>query len=265
MNWLRVWLALSDFLSVLLVIKLVRLKLHSAYRVFCAFLLFEILSESFVFLERFTVLNNLMDYRITWLIVHLGSWTLSFGIVYALLRDILANLPGILRFARRILNVALPVSALIALVSARVEYSASVAPSLTSNLDYVVSVALVLERLVATIAVLVLLVMLAFILWFPVKMPRNLAVFSIGFSVYFSVKATLILIHDFWAQNKYPLMDEGMALILCICLAYWITFLNKAGEQAPVIVGSRWQEGRQAELFNNLEHINATLARSGRR
>jgi hypothetical protein len=265
MNWLRVGFALSDLLSILLIIKLVVLRLHSVYRVFCAFLFFQVLSESVAFIEKFTPLDNFMDYRITWLIMRLGSWTLSLWVVYALLRDILANLPGILSFARKVLLFIIPFAVVVALVTAQFEYSASGAAHLAFNLDYLVSVALIFERLVTTIALLVLLLMLAFILWFPVTMPRNLVIFSIGLSIYFSAKASLILFHNFVGKERFPVMDGGVTLILCICLAYWITFLNRAGQYAPVIVGHRWHSDKQSELLHNLEHINAALARAGRR
>ena len=119
MNWPRVAFALSDALSVVLIMRLVMLRLHDIYRVFCAFLIFQVLSESFVIIEKFTSLNNRIDYRITWLVMQLISWILSIWMVYALLNAILRRLPGILRISRNALNVSLGLALAIALVSAR--------------------------------------------------------------------------------------------------------------------------------------------------
>jgi hypothetical protein len=197
--------------------------------------------------------------------MRLGSWSLTIWIVYALLRDILKNLPGILRFSRRFLNVVFLLALVLALVTAVPEYKASVASKHLAPIDYAVMVALIFERLVTTIALLVLLIMLIFILWFPVTMPRNLAVFSIGLSVYFTAKSSLILFHDFFPPKNNVFMDNGMTLIFCICLVYWIILLNRKGERAPVTVGHSWRSSRQAELLGDLEHINAALVRASRR
>jgi hypothetical protein len=265
MNWAQIAFGLSDVLSLVLVIRLITLRLHDVYRIFCAFLLFEIVSESFTIIERFSSLDSVVDYRLTWLIMRLVFWVLSIWIVYALLRAIFASLPGILRFSRKTLHVVLPASVLIALATAVPEYIASGAPGAATHLEYAVRMALILERIVATIAVLTLLLTLAFILWFPVTMPRNLAVFSIGFIVYFTAKTALLLIHSFWSHGNIPLVNNGVTFILCICLACWIIFLNKEGEIVPVTIGHGWQPSDRSELLHNLEALNASLARAGRR
>ncbi len=265
MSWVRIWVGASILLSIGLIVKLIALKLHTTYRVFCAFLLFQIVSESVAIIEKFTALDQILDYRVTWLLMRLGSWSLTIWIVYALLRDILRNLPGILRVSHAVLNVVFPLALLLALVTAAPEYTASGAARQPAPIDYAVMVALILERLVTTIALLVLLLMLTFILWFPVVLPRNLAVFSIGISIYFTAKSALILAHHFLPHKNNAFMDNGVALILCICLAFWITFLNTKGERAPVIVGHSWRSSRQSKLLGDLEHINAVLVRAGRR
>jgi hypothetical protein len=265
MSWVRIWVVLSALLSLTLTAKLITLKIHSTYKVFSAFLIFQVVSGWFTIIEKFTSLDKVLDYRVTWLLMRLGSWVLTIWIVYALLRDILKNLPGILRFSRRFLNIVFPLALVLALITAAPEYAASGAAKQTAPIDYAVMVALILERLVTTIALLVLLLMLAFILWFPVTMPRNLAVFSIGLSVYFTAKSALILFHHFFPHENNAFMDNGVTLIFCICLVYWIIFLNRKDEQAPVTVGHSWRSSRQSELLGDLDHINAALVRASRR
>ncbi len=265
MNWTRIAFGVSDVFSIALVIRLIVLRLHNLYRIFCAFLVFQVISESLAMIVRFSSLDSFVDYRLLWLITMLGSWVLTIWIVYALLRAILAKLPGILRFSRRVLNTVLALSFFIALISAKPEYVASGAAGQHSSIAYAVSVGLILERLVATIAVLTLLLTLAFILWFPVTMPRNLAVFSIGFIVYFTAKTALLLIHSFWLHHSISIVNNSVTFILSVCLVYWIIFLNEKGEDVPVTIGHRWHSSRETELLNNLESLNAALARAGRR
>ncbi len=265
MNWARIAFALSDALSIVLIIRLIKLRLHDVYRVFCAFLVFQIVSESFVILEKFTSLDRRIDYRVTWLIIQLFSWVLSIWMVYALLNAILTRLPGILRISRRVLKLSLVIALAIALVTARPEWLASGSAGGNSPIVYAVYVAFVLQRLVATIALLTLLFTLGFILWFPVSMPRNLAVFSIGFGVYFTSKTTLLLLRSFWFHEGFDMLNNGITVMLCVCLIYWITFLNTSGETAPVTLGHSWQTNRQSKLLSDMEHLNALLVRSARR
>jgi hypothetical protein len=265
MSWARTAFVLSDALSIALIIRLIMLRLHDIYRVFCAFLIFQVVSESFVIVEKFTSLDRRVDYRVTWLFIQLVSWILSIWMVYALLNAILRRLPGILRISRRALHVSLALALVIALISARPEWLASGSSGENSPIVYIVEVAFVLQRLVATIALLTLLFTLVFVLWFPVAMPRNLAVFSIGFGVYFTGKTTLLLLRSFWFHEGLQLLNNGVTLMLCVCLLYWIIFLNKSGENAPVTLGHSWQSNRQSKLFSDMEQLNALLVRSGRR
>ena len=265
MNGALIASGLSDVLSLLLIIRLFSLRLHAAYRVFCAFLLLEVISQSFAFLDKYTPIRHLVDYRVAWIALQVLFWILSIWMVYALLRAILKKLPGILRFSRRVLKIAIPISVVVALIIAGPEYVASGASIAKDPIDYFVVLGLILSRIVSTICVLILLATLLFILWFPVTMPRNLAIFSIGFAVYFTAKTFLLLFHNFWSHESRPIVSNIVAFILCICLAYWITFLNRNGEFAQVTIGHSWRASKQTSLMKDLEGLNAVLGRAGRR
>jgi hypothetical protein len=185
--------------------------------------------------------------------------------VYALLQAILENLPGILKASKRTLNIVFPLAIGIAAITAAPEYVASGASKIVAPLDFLVNLALILERAVATVALLTILLMLVFILWFPVRMPRNLAVFSIGFIVYFSAQTSLLLLRSYWAHENFAMVDSGVNVILCSCLIYWISFLNRAGEERPVVLGHSWRLHKQTKLIGDLEALNTSLARAGRR
>ncbi len=265
MNWMRIAFVLNSILDLVLIIRLVTLGLHKVYRIFCAFLVFELISASLVLVERFSALSNYLDYRVVWITLRLGSWILSIWMIYALLQVMLHNFPGILRVSQRVLNVVWPLSIGVALVSGIPEYAASGAGAVTQVMERLVIIALVCERVIATVVLLVLLLMLLFILWFPVRMPRNLALFSVGFVVYFSAETTLLLLRSFYSHESFELLANGLTFMSCICLVYWITFLNKQGETAPVTLGHSWRVSRQSELMTDLEALNRTLARAGRR
>ena len=264
-DWTSIPVGLSASLSVALVCRLIKLRLYNVYGVFCAFLVFEVASTTLAFLVRFSSLYNYLDYRVFWIGLRVGPWFLSIWMVYALLNAILANYPGILLTSRRVLNGVVPLSLVLAILTARPEYLAFGTSSSNSLIERTVVVAIVLERVISTIALLVLLLMLLFILWFPVQMPRNLAIFSVGFVIYFSAKTSLLLIRTFLPHQGMDFLTNGVNIILCACLLCWLFFLNRSGELAPVTLGHSWHRNQQEKLISDLESINTALARAGRR
>ncbi len=265
MNWTRILLLLSDSLIIILIIRLLTLGLHTVYRVFCAYLLFEAFSESCVIVLKSLGLDRYIDYRMLWLPLEIGLWLFSIWMVYSLLQAILRSLPGILRFSKRVMNVLVPVSIAIAILSAAPEYFTKDPAQAHSPFDHVINLAIIFDRLISTAAVLMLLLTLLFILWFPVVMPRNLAVFCVGVTVFFTAKTSVLLLHTFWSHNKFNLIDNILIGISGLCFAYWIVFLNKQGEKAPVTIGHSWRPATQTKLIGDLESINAALARATHR
>lgn len=261
---------ISDGLAVALVVRLLLLRLHTVYRVFSAFLLLDLLSSFVFFLEKFAYRSHFayrswMDYRVTWMILRPLAWVLILWMVYALLDAMLANLPGILKLSRRILNGVFVAAVLVALLTARPEYAASGIAGSSDPVLRGLAVAFVLERVIFMAALLVLFGMLGFILWFPVEMPRNLVVFSTGFVVFFSAMTGLLLAHTHWPNVNLEFFNVLEVLLLAACYAYWLLFINRAGETRPVRMGHSWQPGEQQRLIGELEAMNAALLRASRR
>ncbi len=254
---------ISDCLAVALIIRLLALRLHSVYRVFCAFLIVDLIASLAFFFERY--LQPYRDYRITWMTLRPIAWVLTLWMVYALLDAFLANLPGILRISRRVLNIAFVGALIVAFSTAHWEYSASSLATSQDPIQRALAVALVLERVIAMAAVLVLLAMLALILWFPVQMPRNLAVFSVGFVAFFSFRTAALLARTYLPNVNPLLLGETSTFVLSACYAYWLMFLNRAGELRPVRMGHSWKPGEQQRMIQQLEQMNAALVASLRR
>ena len=262
---------LSEFLSLVLIVRLLALRLHNVYRVFAIFLSFEVITTSTYFLQVFASADRILwrgfglDYRVTWLATRLIAWILIFWMVYALLRAILANLRGLLKLSQWVLAFVIPLSILTAILSARPEYLASRSIAVADPIDRTLVMGILLERVMTMIALLVLLLMLFFILWFPIKMSRNLAVFSVGLVLYFTGKTTLLLLRSFCSTAHSAVFGDLITLLLCGCLLCWIVFINKRGESVPVTLGHSWRLNKQPQLMSELEDINAALARATRR
>lgn len=264
MNLTRIIQLVSELLTIALIVRIFYLHLHWVYRVFSIFLIFEILSTSVAFVELI-LHSKVLDYRLTWLGMKVISWVLWLWMVYALLKAILANLPGILSLSQKVLNYIFPAAVLLAVLTVRPELSASGEAGELNRIDRAVSIALVLDRVIATVALLVLVAMLIFILWFPVQMPRNLALFSVGFVIYFAAKTVFLLFRNFAAHGLTPIVSNGISLVLIACFVYWLAFINSEGEISSVRMGHSWRVEEQNRLMGQLEAMNAALLRSARR
>jgi len=268
MNWSSVAQATSDVLSILLIVRLLSLRLHNIYRIFCFFLAFDLFFSVVSWLEEL-IHNPRLDYRITWITLSAIGWILSLCLVYGLLQAILAGLPGILRFSRKLLNVSFIGVVVLSLLTIRIDIavtgSSGYLAGFVDPVGKAVRIAFDLERVISTVALLVLLLILVFVLWFPVQMSRNLAVFSIGFVIYFAAKTGLMLTRGFWSEQSLLLVSNLIAFILAACYAYWTIFITREGESAHVRIGHRWDSGEQQRLIGQLEAMNTSLLRAARR
>lgn len=252
---------ISDGLALALIVRLSILRLHSVYRVFCAFLLFDLFSSAAFFVATYAHLH----YLVVWMVLRPVAWVLSLWMVYALLDAMLANLPGILRLSRKLLNFVFLAALILALFTVRPEYIASGLAASPAATNRAYAVALVLERVISSAALLALVGMLAFIVWFPVQMPRNLAVFSIGFVAYFATTTALFLAHTYLSNVELHVMSYLVVLLHAACVAYWLLVINRAGETKPVRMGHSWGPAEQERLVGQLEVMNDALLRASRR
>lgn len=242
--------------------------MHSIYRIFCAFLIFDLLSSVISFAED-AFHNPRYDYRITWICLSVVGWVLSLCMVYGLLQAILAGLPGILRFSRRLLNIIFVSAVVLSLLSVRLDVEVSGSSGYLAGfvdpIGRAVRIAFDLDRVISTVALLVLLAMLLFVLWFPVRMPRNLVIFSIGFVIYFAANTSLMLTRGMWSKQSLYLVSNVIGFILCACYASWAIFITRQGELTTVRIGHGWHRGEQERLVGQLEAMNASLLRAAAR
>jgi hypothetical protein len=267
MNWSRTAQYVSDILALVLIIRLavIRVRLPGVYRVFVAFLTFQVI-DSLIGLALYAFYRELrLDYRLVWMPLQAISWVLSLWMVYALLSEILKSLPGILRFSRVVLNVIFAVAILLALLTVVPEYSAAGGASFANPIDRFLIAVFVLNRAVAMAALLVLACILVFILWFPVEMRRNLAVFCLGLVVYFTTKVALLLARSYLSHENSRLLSTTMAFVVAGCFTYWIVSITPHGQAVRVRWGHSWRVEEQRRLMTQLESMNTALLRAATR
>ncbi len=264
MNWARISQDVNIALAVALIVRLLSLRLQRVYRIFSAFLACELLASLLAFFKSLMP-DLLPDYRIMWIVGRAVIWVFTLWTVYALLGAVLANLPGILSFSRKLLNWAFIAAGLLGVLTARPEYYVSGAAAFVAPIERAVAIGLIVDRVIATVALLVLLSILAFLLWFPVQISKNLIVFTTGFLVYFGAKGTLLLTYSLWSHESLSLISNLILFVSSACFAYWAIFITPEGETVPVRVGHSWQPREQERLIGQLEAINVALLRTATR
>jgi hypothetical protein len=275
MNW---WISAPQYatetLALVLIVRLLSLRdrREGVYLVFALFLAFQLLSATeYLVLSRWFV--HKVDYRLVWIVSTVASWLFSLWLVYSLAKAVLAGLPGVFRFSRILLNSVFPLAIIGALLTVRGEYSITGAWRYPDPVDRLVMVGSVLDRAISMASLLVLVAILTFILWFPVKMPRNLAVISVGLVVYFGSKTGLELLRSYAvsgtisrsSQDFREVVSVGASVIVICCFLYWIVFINPKGQTSQVRMGHSWRASEQGKLMEQLEALNLALLRSSQR
>jgi hypothetical protein len=184
--------------------------------------------------------------------------------VYALLGAILARLPGILQFSRKLLVVVFVLATLFAVLSAKSEIRLDQSSYGDWSLKLAVILASPIERVVTTVSLVALLAIQGFILWFPVPLPRNLVLFSIGFVFNFVCETALLVIRGLLPRSAAAVIDPVNLFVLSACFAYFAIAITSAGESIPVRLGHIWHRAEQERLFRQLEQINGALLKTVR-
>jgi hypothetical protein len=267
MDWLSVAQYVELCLGFILVARLLSLRPHRVYRYFCVFLVADISGILVWSVQKYTWHTYHFDYRIAWLTEHVVVWVFTLLTVYALLDAILAHLPGILKLSHKVSFLA---AIVVGLLTALPEYRAAIATEvLLGRFAHVIAAAFVLDRVIASVALVTLLCILLFLIWFPIEMSRNLAMFFGGFVVYFALKAFLMLALSLWSNGSPEFRQSTSmlsAILSSLVFAYWTFSITKAGEKVPAKLRVEgWHRREEELLVAQLEAMNASLLRAVRR
>ena len=261
------WTSLTQYaievLAIALIFRLIKLRDRriGVYRVFAVFLGVQLTGAVAYFACRHW---HQLDYRVVWFSFTAALALFSLFLVYSLAKAVLAELPGILRFSRIFLNIVFPLAIIISFSTAKAEYWMMPAGNFDERMDRLIAVFQVADKGISLAAVLILLAILGFILWFPVKMSRNLAVFSVGFVIYFALKTGLELLNLYNAASlkTQDILGLGVNIVLVSCFLYWVLFIDAKGQVVEVRIGHGWHRDEQEKLIGQLEALNVALLRS---
>jgi len=257
MNWLQhaeTWLAiLSLILTGLLLVRIWTQGLHLVYRYFSLYLLVDLIRSGL----GLALPTRSDAYTIFYFVSTPLMWIVYLLVLIEMFELVLRDHPGVATAARWVMASALLIAGAISFVSSSIDFA-------NQNEKYVLLRSFLAgHRIVLSTLALALLLLCAFLAWFPVILRRNIFLYCLGFSVTFLAQASLVLLRNLLGNPIWP-----SALILgisCLCLSVWIWKLNHEGEERQLAVGHRWNREEADRLMRQLDEINSTLVRVARR
>ena len=233
----------------ILVGDLVVTRLARAYPFFFCYLCVELLET----LLPFTVSYRSVAYGWIYFGFECAKLCLYVVIVFELYAVLLRDLKGIARLARRYSIVALGIGVLLSLL---VVTSLSLPRNPLRKLFY-------LEIPILSSLVLFILLIAAFLAYYPVPLHRNALVYAAGYVVYFISKTTLLFLSLRLQQASLRIFSPILLGVGVCCVIFWTIFLRRAGERRTVAVGSPWSPpDKQQQVLLRLRQLNDSLLRA---
>ncbi len=175
------------------------------------------------------------------------------GLVIELFSLVVRNYPGIARSGRSFIRFAFALAILGSLLFALVYPQTG--PGHFAILEHFFLV----FRVTAFALMAFLVLVMAFVLWFPIPLTRNVLSLATGYSCYLICRALTRFAANLFGPNKYILLGTISMGVLFTSIVFWITSLTRRGENVNVVVGHSWERGRTQGLVSQLEAINASL------
>ncbi|MGE5645118.1 MAG: hypothetical protein ACM336_04940 [Acidobacteriota bacterium] len=263
-----IWL-LSTAGYLLLFLRLRHERLNRTYRFFAAYLLFHVVRSLGLALAapvgRLVAKDSSAGfaadlYGWVWVATEPILWLLYILIVLELYGLVFQKYKGIASLGRWAIFAGLGIALAISSLMLSADLSNSGAE--TSHILLYVAAA---HRGVASSLVIFLLLITAFLSWYPVPLSRNVVVHSIAYAVYFLSATVSLLIRNVSGGSLVIMTNIGLSIMTILCLGVWIVFLNREGEALTVKVGQHWQPDQEQHLIEQLASINSTLLRAARK
>jgi hypothetical protein len=183
--------------------------------------------------------------------------TRAVGVIIAVLlmmelyRLALAAHPALARYGRRAVGYLLAIAYVLA-------GATLLLPVLGPRHSRIMYYFFAFERTAASAVMVFLLLASVFMIWFPVRISKNVSVFIGGFVVYFITRwAGLVGIGV--RLEFLNLMNVMMLALQLTCLVAWIALLRPEGETESTVLGHRWNPLEMERLTGQLAAINAKL------
>jgi hypothetical protein len=175
-------------------------------------------------------------------------------VVQDLFRSALLEHPAVASLARRTMLAAMAIAAAVALSGVTLDFT--MLPGQYPDMHRF----LTFERSMNFLTLLFLLIVSALLLWFPIKVRRNIVVYISGFVLFSASRSAGILLYNLRPQNGRFISTVLLGLTL-VCLLIWIAGIRPEGELVTATPGYRSNPETMQRLSRQLDSINSALSR----
>jgi len=175
-------------------------------------------------------------------------------VVQDLYRITFLDYPAVASLARRSVLVALAIAAVVSLSGLMLD--SAIRPPAIPSVHWFAT----FERSMNFVILLFLLLISILLLWFPIRVRRNIVVYISGFVLFSASRSFGLLLYNLRPQDARLISTILMGLTL-LCLLIWIIGIRPEAEAATATPGYRSNPETMQRLGHQLDSINAALAR----
>lgn len=248
-----IYLNLAAVLALLL-----RLSVLGLFRIYRS-LFFYLLTYTLQFVATAVFPIRSHAYSYSYIVGESANVALSMLVVVELYKLALASQPALARFGRKTVAYALALAAFVAAGGVMLD---AVVPAGESRFRHYFFTA---ERTMDFTILMFLLLITAFMMWFPVKVRRNIVLYIVGFVVFYFSRTFGLLMINLLPPASLQVIANILMSCSFGCLIAWLVGLRRENEDATTTVGHRWNPAAIERLSDQLDAINAALTRFGRR
>jgi hypothetical protein len=251
--------ALGSLLQTLLVVgaaltvgKLLHTGLYKRYPIFFLYFLFRIPNSIWPLFVDIRSILYLNIWKATGVIV----WIFYVLLTVELYRLVLSKYRGLQTVGRWAMYGSVVVSVTIAVLTLLPKMPKIPAHSRTLQLF------LVVERGIDTALALFIILLLAFLSRYPVKLSRNVRVHAMVYSAFFLSSTISVLARALFGLRLGDTVNLVIAAINTCSVYAWLLFLSPAGEEVPV--RPKMEHEQEHRLLSQLDALNAAMLRVSR-
>ena len=236
---------------------LFRLSWLGLFRIYRS-LFFYLLAYTVQFLVTATVPFPSTLYGYCYIVGETANVVLSILVVLELYKLTLANHAALAVLGRKTMAFSMGLAALVA--TGGVMLDAPVLPGQSRFMHRFFTA----ERTMDFAILMFLLFITAFMMWFPVKVRRNIMLYVGGFVVFYLSRTFGLLMINLIPPRSINVVTNVLLCLSFSCLTGWLFGLRRESEDITTTLGHRWNPAAMERLSGQLDAINATLVRFGR-
>lgn len=241
----------SLVLTVALFWKIWRERLHLKYRFLALYLLWNAIGG--------LILLAVPRSRATYFYVYTGArfvqWILDVLVTLDVVAAITKRYQGISTAARVGVTVCLSLATGAALLTSFIDLS-------SKPVKFpILQILQLVDRTISFSVLAFFLLILAFLLWFPIRLSRNTVAYAAGFIVVFAARFSTALLSNLLGESRTYLLSACQLGIFSAVLIFWMFRITRKNELDETIVGHRWNLKEERRLIGQLETANDTLLR----